>query len=468
MSTTVPDRRDGGTGRSTPKRSSPAVVASGDSPGPPGGEPSSRGEDRRYEQGARRDKTGPTNQAADLVKLVGVVALIVAAGYVAGYGETVLAILFLAGCIVAHEFGHYVAARTGKVKVTEFFFGFGPKVWSVRRGETEYGVKAIPLGGYCRIVGMNNLEDVDPAFEERTYRHAPFWRRFVIDVAGSGMHFLIALVLLFSMFFWTGDQSGYLTSIPASNPIAEIIGFSGQTSPAQQAGFKLGDRIVAVDGVHYATWSQMASFIQAHPGVPLNFTVERAGRDITLHATPVAADTVPNASADGLPTGKVGVLGIGVSPLIHSSFLSSLSDAGGAFVSVSARTLDALGGLVSFHGISAFVNELSSAKAASTSSERFTTVIGLPSVINQASQSGLPTLIWLLAVINISIGLFNLVPLFPLDGGRVAVDIYEGVRSIRRPYRVDMAKLLPVMYAGLTVIAIFALGSMFIDLRSLS
>ena len=412
---------------------------------------------------------GPaTAGPVQVFRLAVVVALVVAAGYLGGYGETVLAILFLALCIVAHEFGHYIAARTGGVKVTEFFFGFGPRLWSVRRGETDYGVKAIPLGGYCRIVGMNNLESVDTADEARTYRQAPFWRRFLIDVAGSGMHFLIALVLLFSMFFWTGDQSGYLTSVPASNPIVEILGFQGQSSPAQQAGFQIGDRIVAVDGTHFGTWNSLASFIQAHPGVRLNFTVQRAGRDISLSATPIAADTVRGAAAAGLPSGKVGVLGIGVSSVIHSSFSSSISEAGGAFVSMSARTLGALGGLVSFHGISSFVSELSSQKAAATSSERFTTVIGLPSVINQASQSGLPSVLWLLALINISIGLFNLIPLFPLDGGRVAVDIYEGVRSVRRPYRVDMAKLLPVMYAGLAVIAVFAIGSMFIDLRSLA
>ncbi len=412
---------------------------------------------------------GPaTAGPVQVFRLAVVVALVVAAGYLGGYGETVLAILFLALCIVAHEFGHYIAARTGGVKVTEFFFGFGPRLWSVRRGETDYGVKAIPLGGYCRIVGMNNLESVDTADEARTYRQAPFWRRFLIDVAGSGMHFLIALVLLFSMFFWTGDQSGYLTSVPASNPIVEILGFQGQSSPAQQAGFQIGDRIVAVDGTHFGTWNSLASFIQAHPGVRLNFTVQRAGRDISLSATPIAADTVRGAAAAGLPSGKVGVLGIGVSSVIHSSFSSSISEAGGAFVSMSARTLGALGGLVSFHGISSFVSELSSQKAAATSSERFTTVIGLPSVINQASQSGLPSVLWLLALINISIGLFNLIPLFPLDGGRVAVDIYEGVRSVRRPYRVDMAKLLPVMYAGLVVIAVFAIGSMFIDLRSLA
>ena len=100
--------------------------------------------------------------------------------------------LALIGCIVAHEFGHYTTAKAAGIKVTEFFVGFGPRLWSVRRGETEYGVKALPLGGYCRILGMNNLEEVDPADEARTYRQAPLWRRLSVALAGSAMHFLIA------------------------------------------------------------------------------------------------------------------------------------------------------------------------------------------------------------------------------------------------------------------------------------
>lgn len=409
----------------------------------------------------------PESQRSALLRLLLGVAAIIAVGFLAGAGETVLLVLLLVLCIVAHEFGHFIAAKSGGIKVTQFFVGFGPKLWSVTRGETEYGVKALPLGGYCRIVGMNSLEEVDPVDEPRTYRAAPMWRRLLIDVAGSSAHFAIAIVVLFSMFFWTGDQSRYLSNIPANNPISEIGASKSGVSPAAQAGFQVGDRIEAIDGRRFTSSDQQGKFIQSHLGQKLDVTVDRGGRIIHLFPTPVPASEFKMSGAPQLHS-NAGMIGLGFSPTIHSSFSASVSEAGGAFVAGGAQTFQALGHLVTLHGLSSYFHMLTNQKAAAGNANQVVTVVGLPSVLNHASQSGLPTVFWVIALINISIGIINLLPLFPLDGGRVAIDFYEGARSLRRPYRVDMMKLLPVLYASLGLFVLYSAGWILINLRTLN
>jgi membrane-associated protease RseP (regulator of RpoE activity) len=400
--------------------------------------------------------------------LLAALAIVIGLGFYSGYGETVLLVLALVGCIVAHEGGHFLAAKAGGIKVTEFFFGFGPRLWSVRRGETEYGVKALPLGGYCRIIGMNNLEEVDPADEVRTYRHAPMWRRLSIDVAGSAAHFLIALLVLFAMFFWTGDSGRYLTTIPASNPIEQILGFTSGTSPAEQAGFRVGDRIVSIDSQHFSSWTAMGKYIQSHIGKPLDVVVDRNGQLLHLHPVPVDLAKVQVSGPNAPPSAPVGFIGIGISPVIHSGLAASVRQAGGAFVYAGAQTFDGLGRLVSLHGVSSYVHTLTSQKAASNPSNvRFVSPVGLVRVLHQAGATGLPSVLWLLAIINIFIGIFNLLPIFPLDGGRVVVALYEGIRSRTHSYRVDMAKLLPVFYLGLVLILFIGMSALFLDLRDL-
>jgi membrane-associated protease RseP (regulator of RpoE activity) len=423
----------------------------------------------------------PAEQRNALLRLIAIVALVVSLGFAAGAGETVLLVLALIGCIVAHEFGHYATAKAAGIKVTEFFVGFGPRLWSVRKGETEYGVKALPLGGYCRILGMNNLEEVDPADEPRTYRQAPLWRRLSVALAGSAMHFLIAALVLFVMFFWTGDSGNYQaspTSLPSSNPIVEIDGLTSGASPAQVAGFHLGDRIVAVDGRSFSNWAQLSGYIQARAGRRLDVTVNRGGSLVHLFPTPVnrndvrltgpAAGALPSAPSNAAP---VGFLGISPSPVIHSGLATSFSLAGGAWVHVSALTLGAFGHLFTMHGASSYLHMLSNQKAADNPGSggvRFESPVGIVRLLHQAGQSGLSSVLWLVAIINLSLGIFNLLPFFPLDGGHVVVALYEGVRSRRRRrYHADVAKLLPLFYAGLALVLFLGVSALFLDLRDL-
>ena len=287
-----------------------------------------------------------------LVRLVAVIAAVLALAYAAGVGETVLLILALIVCIVLHELGHFLTAKAARMKVTEFFVGFGPTLWSVRRGETEYGVKGIPLGGFCRIIGMHNLEEVAAVDEARTYRQKPLARRLSVALAGSAMHFLIALAVLFAMFFWTGDANNYL-QVPASNPVVGVFGLAhGRQSPAEAAGIRLGDRIVSVDGHRFATFDRLSTFVRARPDQRLTLVIDRGGHLLTLHPTTVnEAEYAAAGTGQPQPTKPTGYLGIEPSDLVHSSLGASISEAGGAWVNGSALTLDALGRLVTLHGI---------------------------------------------------------------------------------------------------------------------
>ena len=141
------------------------------------------------------------------LRLGALVALVVLLGLWQGMSMLIV-VAALVVMIFLHELGHYVMAKRAGMLVTEFFIGFGPRIWSFRRGETEYGIKAIPAGAYVRIIGMSNMEEVDPALESRTYRQKRFSQRIGVAVAGSSMHFLLALVLLFVQFAFIGGPDG--------------------------------------------------------------------------------------------------------------------------------------------------------------------------------------------------------------------------------------------------------------------
>jgi len=414
----------------------------------------------------------PGEQRAAVVRLLLVIAAIAVVSVTAGVGKTVIVVAAILLMIVLHELGHFVMAKLAGIKVTEFFVGFGARLWSFRRGETEYGVKVLPLGGYVKIIGMNNLEKVDPADEARAYRQQPFWRRISVAVAGSAMHFLIALVLLFVVFFVVGDQ-GVFAAVPGTGArVAEVGSLASGPSPAQEAGFQVGDRVLSVNGIVFKSLDGLITFIHSHPDQTLDFAVSRAGQVVHLiphtvdlskvQAEGTTAGPAPSASQ---PTGFVGFVLNGQK--VHYGLLDSVSKSGGTFVDLGAKTFGALGGLVSAHGVSSYAHMLVNQKAANDpGAVRFQSPVGIVRLANQASKNGLEESLFLLILINIFVGIFNMLPLLPLDGGHVAIATYERLRSRKgQLYHADVTKLMPFVYATFAVIVFIGVSALFLDLR---
>lgn len=434
----------------------------------------------------------PGQERRNLINLgIGVVLLVAVAALLHGI-NTLLVVLALLSFVMLHEFGHLITAKWSGMKVSEYFVGFGPKLWSVRRGETEYGVKAIPAGGYVRIVGMNNLDTIDPADEPRSYRQQSFPKRLMVALAGSTMHFLIALVLLFTLNTVVGVTNpnkallkvSELEALTTTNP-APSSGSGGgsvkatktQPSPAQLAGFKPGDVILGADGHTFTTFDQLKSYIQAEPGVAIVFDVQRGRQRLTLVGVPANLQTVTPVDSSGTvtptkpPTTSTGFMGI--VPAVAKDYANPVTAVGRSFRQFGRAvglTFKALGSIFSPHGISSYGHQVfgnansTSAKPADNSA-RPVSAIGIVRVTNQAAKLGAEPLLTVLMAINVFIGVFNLIPLPPFDGGLVAVAVYERIRSRRGVrYRVDMQRLLPVAYGVFLVLIFIFASSLYLDI----
>jgi membrane-associated protease RseP (regulator of RpoE activity) len=391
--------------------------------------------------------------------------------------DVLIVVAALVLMVMLHEFGHFVAAKLSGMKVTEYFFGFGPRLWSIRRGETEYGVKAIPAGGYVKVVGMTMLEEVDPADEARSYRQATFPRRLAVAVAGSTMHFVIAFGLLWGMVAFTG------LPVAVPNEVIAVTTFVNRTNPARAAGMKVGDVLVAVNGHHYRSLAKFITFIQHHAGDELSLVVRRDGRLVVLGVRPIDgrhAD-IKLTSGKVVPekTGKhpVGVIGVGLGgrKLVTTNPLDALGRAGTVLGREFAWTGEGIGQVFSFHGLRAFAHDVATAnnhtpsggKGASGSSGSGE-ILSLPGAVEiavQALQVNVSDLLYILVAINVFVGIINLFPMLPLDGGHVVIAVYERIRSRRgRPYHVDVNKLMPLAYALLAFIVLIGLGALYVNI----
>jgi len=382
-----------------------------------------------------------------------------------GWVDLLIVIVCLVVMVMLHELAHLLAAKRGGMKVTEYFLGFGPRLWSFRRGETEYGVKPLLVGGYVKIPGMTNLEEVDPADELRTYRQQPFPARLLVAVAGSAMHFLMAFVLLWALVAFVGIPNDNALEIQATAALG------GRPGPAQVAGLRPGDVVVSVDGrAVRGDFGVLSSAIRSHPGVPLHLVVDRAGHVESVTVVP-ANGRVDHEAGVVAPRGSApfGVAGItATSPLTTRNPVVAV---GWAVVNLGTVTGDSVVGLAhvfSPGGIDQLFGQVTSAQVAhraAVNGTRLYSVVGAARGAAQAVQAGIGNLLVFLVAINVFVGMLNLFPMLPFDGGHVAIAVYERIRSGRRSvaYHADVAKLLPFTSLTLALIGVLFVTTLLAD-----
>ncbi len=339
--------------------------------------------------------------------------------------------------VTAHEAGHFFAAKAVGMKTTQFFFGFGPKIWSTQRGETEYGVKWIPLGGYVRIVGMNPLEAVEPGDLGRTYREKKFWEKSVVVLAGVAMNFLIAFVI----FYGIALVNGVNEIQPAVDEVIATVKVGDDTiaTPAAEAGLESGDVIVAIGPHQIDEWEDVPLALDSVGGGPTTVTVDRGGEILTLDV-----DMVELEQEDG--SGTTGFLG--VRPVIENQEIGPIAAIGVAGQQVwegIGFTFKALGDMLKPSSLAQYIGVFGGGEV--DDEIRPVSPIGIVNIGTQAPSTG--AFLGILAFVNVILATINLLPLFPLDGGHFAVAVYEKLTG----REANVRRLAPVAAA---VIAIFA------------
>ncbi|MBO2464313.1 M50 family metallopeptidase [Actinomadura violacea] len=370
--------------------------------------------------------------------------------------------------VMLHEGGHLLTAKRFGMKATQYFVGFGPTLWSRTRGETEYGVKAIPLGGFVKIIGYTPLEEVDEADRPRAFYRQPAGRRAIVIAAGVVVNFVFAFVLLMVMAMTVGvRQPGTVTTtvdqVSACVPARLQDGCGGgrPESPAKAAGLRAGDRVLSFNGTPVANWDELRDAIdKAEPGQTVPVVVQRAGAPapvpLRIHLAAVGGEPFVGLSARVVGSGyeRTG-------PINAAVFASRGI----------GRTVQSMGQIVV--DLPSAIPKLFTPERQSSPGGQVGSVVGATEVSGQIFSSHstvrdkVALYLSLVVSVNIFLGALNVVPLLPLDGGHLAVVAYErlrvrfnGIRGRPDPGTVDMTKLMPLTY--LAVLVLVGLGVLLI------
>ena len=382
--------------------------------------------------------------------------------------------------IVLHEYGHYRTALATGMKVRRFFVGFGPTVWSTHRRGIEYGLKAIPLGGFCDIAGMTAHDELDPADEPRAMWRQSAWKRILVLLAGPAMNALLAVLLFYVVAVGWGLVNRDAEPVPVDR-VAAVVGDTCSTTgsacgagqgPAGAAGLQAGDRVTSIDGRPVGNWAELQDTVRGLPGATVPVVVDRGGAPVETSVT-LASTPAP----DGTTRGQLGIrLSEDAIPAeIRDDPRYQTTHHHDALSAVPAA-LEFTGDMVgeTLHGLAAFPGKIPGVVESIFGGQRAqdspVSVVGASHMGGQIVERGWwDTFLLLLGGLNLFIGAFNLVPLTPFDGGHIAVVLYEKIRDALRRLRglapggpADYERLAPltmgvfVLLIGVSAIVITA------------
>jgi membrane-associated protease RseP (regulator of RpoE activity) len=422
----------------------------------------------------------------------------------------VLFLLGIVGSIALHEVGHMVPAKKFGVKVTQYFVGFGKTVWSKQVGDTEYGVKMIPMGGFIRMLGMLppakrgadgevlgfsggvfgkmiadaravEYEHVRGEDEDRLFYRKAWWKKVIVMSGGPMMNVFLAVLLLSGVFMGFGVKEPTLTVdqvsdcvIPASagNRPCHTGANADPVAPARAAGFRTGDQIVSVNGEPVTTWDQFSSIVRANGNNKIVVVVERGGKQVTLSTnTMVSQRPDPQDPTNPKAYVQAGFLGILPTEVRDRKDVGFVASTMGDYTQKTAEAVLHMPQRMAGVAKAAFGLEPRDPNSPMS-------IVGASRVAGEvASEDRIgvadrwATLLTLLGVVNLFVALFNFIPLLPLDGGHIAGALYEALRrGIARvrgrpdPGYADVAQLLPIAYVAASVLIVMGVLLVWADI----